>query len=54
MRITFIGYGQVGGSLADHLQRLGHEVILAAADPNSRARFWSIAPIPSAQTSPMV
>ena len=36
MRITFIGYGQVGGPLADHLQRLGHEVILAAADPNSR------------------
>jgi predicted dinucleotide-binding enzyme len=36
MRITFIGYGQVGGPLADHLQRLGHEVMLAAADPNSR------------------
>jgi hypothetical protein len=35
VKITFIGYGQVGGPLADHLQRLGHEVILAAAEPNS-------------------
>ncbi|MCU0578614.1 MAG: NADPH-dependent F420 reductase [Desulfobacterota bacterium] len=35
MKITFIGYGQVGGPLADHLQRLGHEVILAAAELNS-------------------
>ncbi len=35
MRIAFIGYGQVGGPLADHLQRLGHEVTLAAADPHS-------------------
>ena len=30
-----IGYGNVGGPLADQLQRLGHEVILAAADPAS-------------------
>jgi 8-hydroxy-5-deazaflavin:NADPH oxidoreductase len=36
MRIAFIGYGQVGGPLANHLQRLGHEVTLAAADPNSK------------------
>jgi hypothetical protein len=35
MRIGFIGYGQVGAPLADHLQRLGHVVILAANDPNS-------------------
>jgi predicted dinucleotide-binding enzyme len=37
MKIAFIGYGQVGGPLADHLQRLGHEVSLAAADPNSES-----------------
>ena len=35
MRIAFIGYGQVGAPLADHLQRLGHQVTLAANDPNS-------------------
>ncbi len=32
MKIAFLGYGNVGAPLADHLQRLGHEVTLAAAD----------------------
>jgi hypothetical protein len=35
MKIAFIGYGNVGGPLADHLQRLGHIVTLAARDPKS-------------------
>lgn len=35
MRIAFIGYGNVGAPLADHLQRRGHHVTLAARDPNS-------------------
>jgi hypothetical protein len=35
MKIAFVGYGQVGGALADQLQKRGHEVILAAADSNS-------------------
>ncbi len=35
MRIAFIGCGNVGAPLADHLQRLGHEVTLAASDPAS-------------------
>jgi hypothetical protein len=35
MRIAFLGYGNVGAPLADHLQRLGHEVTLSAADPGS-------------------
>ena len=35
MNIAFIGYGNVGGPLADQLQRLGHTVTLAANDPNS-------------------
>ena len=35
MKIAFVGYGQVGAPLADHLQRIGHEVTLAAKDPNS-------------------
>jgi len=35
MKIAFIGHGQVGAPLADHLQRAGHEVTLAARDPSS-------------------
>ncbi len=35
MKIAFIGYGNVGGPLADQLQRLGHEVLLAADNPAS-------------------
>jgi len=35
MKIAFIGYGNVGAPLADHLQRLGHEVTLAAIDASS-------------------
>ncbi len=35
MTIAFIGYGNVGGALADRLQRAGHDVTLAAADPAS-------------------
>jgi predicted dinucleotide-binding enzyme len=35
MNIAFLGYGQVGGALATRLQRLGHDVVLAANDPNS-------------------
>jgi 8-hydroxy-5-deazaflavin:NADPH oxidoreductase len=37
MNIAFIGYGNVGAPLADHLQRLGHSVTLAARDPGSEA-----------------
>jgi hypothetical protein len=37
MKIAFIGYGQVGAPLADHLQRAGHQVTLAANDPNSES-----------------
>ncbi len=35
MRIAFLGHGHVGGALADHLQRLGHEVVVAARDAAS-------------------
>lgn len=35
MRIAFLGYGNVGAPLADHLQRAGHEVTLAARDASS-------------------
>ncbi len=35
MKIVFLGYGNVGAPLADHLQRLGHNVTLAAANANT-------------------
>lgn len=35
MKIAFIGCGQVGGALANQLQRTGNEVVLASADANS-------------------
>jgi hypothetical protein len=43
MKIAFIGFGQVGLPLADHLQRAGHEVTLAAraADSTSVQRARS-------------
>lgn len=37
MKIAFIGYGNVGAPLASHLQKLGHEVTLAANDPSSES-----------------
>ncbi len=37
MKITFIGVGNVGGPLAGHLQKLGHEVTIAARNPNSQS-----------------
>ena len=35
MKITFIGYGNVGLPLANQLQQLGHEITLAARDASS-------------------
>ncbi len=37
VRVAFIGCGQVGAPLADHLQRLGHDVVLAAAETASES-----------------
>ena len=59
MNIAFIGYGQVGAPLADHLQRAGHSVTLAAHDPQSqsvrrvlnRNRNLLVAPPPQAVES---
>jgi 8-hydroxy-5-deazaflavin:NADPH oxidoreductase len=36
MKISFIGIGNVGAPLADRLQQLGHEVVVAARDPQSQ------------------
>jgi len=37
MKIAFIGYGNVGSALADHLQRRGHQVTLAANNSSSES-----------------
>jgi hypothetical protein len=55
VRIAFIGYGNVGAPLADHLQRAGHEVTLAASDAGSEgvkkalARNAGLAVAPAAE-----
>jgi predicted dinucleotide-binding enzyme len=36
MKISFIGVGNVGAPLADKLQKLGHQVSIAARDPQSQ------------------
>jgi len=43
MRIAFLGYGNVGSALANRLQRLGHEVTLAARDPQSEGLAKALA-----------
>ncbi len=37
MKIAFIGTGNVGAPLADRLQKLGHQVFIAARDPQSKS-----------------
>jgi len=37
MKIAFIGTGNVGAPLADHLQKLGHQVFIAARNPESKS-----------------
>jgi len=52
MNISFIGYGNVGAPLADHLQRLGHAVTLAARDPDSDAVRKALARNPALKAVP--
>lgn len=52
MKIAFIGYGQVGGPLADHLQRVGHEVTLAAQDAGSTSVKSALAKNPDLHVRP--
>jgi hypothetical protein len=53
MKIAFIGYGNVGAPLADHLQRLGHDVMLAARDAASEAVRKVRARNPALQAAPL-
>ena len=43
MKIAFVGHGNVGAPLADHLQRLGHRVTLAAKDAGSQSAKKALA-----------
>jgi predicted dinucleotide-binding enzyme len=52
MKIAFIGYGNVGGPLADHLQRLGHDVTLAADDSASESLAQALARNTSFRSAP--
>jgi hypothetical protein len=47
MNIAFIGHGQVGGALADRLQRVGHSVTLAASDATSASVVKALARNPA-------
>lgn len=51
MNIAFIGHGQVGAPLADHLQRAGHHVTLAAKDPVSASTARALQRNPNLQVA---
>jgi len=52
MNITFIGYGNVGAPLADHLQRAGHQVTLATVEPLSESAKKVLQRNPNVKTAP--
>lgn len=52
MNIAFIGYGNVGAPLADHLQRAGHNVVLAAEEPLSESAQKALKRNPGLKTAP--
>lgn len=52
MRLAFIGCGNVGGALADRLQRLGHDVTLAAEDASSGSVLKALARNPALAVAP--
>ena len=52
LRITFLGYGNVGGPLADQWQRLGHDVTLATANPDSETARALVARNPGLRIAP--
>lgn len=51
MKIAFLGFGNVGAPLADHLQRQGHEVTLAARDRSSAKVAAALARNPQLQVA---
>jgi hypothetical protein len=51
MRIAFIGHGNVGGALADRLQRVGHDVTLAVGEAHSDSVKKLLARNPALKTA---
>ncbi|GAB4214062.1 MAG: NAD(P)-binding domain-containing protein [Synechococcales cyanobacterium] len=49
MKIVFVGIGQVGAALAGQVLRAGHEVYVAARDPQSDSVQQAVATYPSLQ-----
>jgi len=47
MNITFIGIGNVGFALADHLAKAGHKICVAARDKNSKSVLEALERNPS-------
>jgi 8-hydroxy-5-deazaflavin:NADPH oxidoreductase len=47
MNITFIGIGNVGSALADHLAQAGHQVAIGARDPQSSSVIAALKKNPS-------
>lgn len=54
MKITFIGVGNVGTPLADHLQKLGHSVVIAARNPNSPSVQAALSRNPSLEVKTLI
>ena len=52
MKITFIGYGNVGAALAGNLARLGHEVVLAKGREESESLKKALGRAPSLTAAP--
>lgn len=52
MRITFIGAGNVGAPLAQHLAEAGHDVCLAESKPGSRSLQAALARSPKLRALP--
>lgn len=53
MKIAFIGVGHVGGALARNLASLGHEVTIAARDPDSQTVKNTLALVPGLRVAPI-
>lgn len=51
MKIGFIGIGKVGYSIANNLQKLGHEIIIGSNDKNSESLKKALISNPSFKTS---
>jgi predicted dinucleotide-binding enzyme len=54
MKIAFIGVGNVGAPLANHLQKLGHSVAIAARDPNSQSVQAALSRNPQFEVKPPI